>query len=91
MAGYDSEKGALLTSLREIQDQVRHVERMVDRDGDCIEVMTHIDDLKAALSDVALRVLHEHVSTCVVDAIRSGDAGDKLKELTSAVERLAKS
>jgi DNA-binding FrmR family transcriptional regulator len=84
-------KGGLLTSLHEIRDQVRRIERMVDQDLDCIEVIARIDGLKAALSDVALLVLHEHITTCVVDAIRAGDAGDELKELTSTVERLARS
>ncbi len=77
--------------LRRIAGQVRGLEKMVDEDRYCIDVLTQVSAVKAALESVALLLLEDHIDHCVTDAIRAGDAADKVYELTAAIERFVKS
>jgi CsoR family transcriptional regulator, copper-sensing transcriptional repressor len=89
--GYD--KDALIKRLHRIEGQVRGIERMVDEDRYCIDVLTQIAAVTTALESVAFRVLDEHVSHCVSGALASGDseqAAAKSKELLEAVHRFAR-
>ena len=63
---------------------------MVDEDRYCIDVLTQVSAVKAALDAVALVLLEDHTEHCVVEAIRSGDGGQKVRELNEAVARLVK-
>jgi CsoR family transcriptional regulator, copper-sensing transcriptional repressor len=89
--GYD--KDALIKRLHRIEGQVRGLERMVEQDRYCIDVLTQIAAVTTALESVALRVLDDHVNHCVSDALASGDRGEaaaKSKELLEAVHRFAR-
>ena len=89
--GYD--KDALIKRLHRIEGQVRGVERMVEDDRYCIDVLTQISAVSRALDSLALEVLDDHVNHCVAGALASGDAdeaGRKAEELLAAVQRFAR-
>jgi DNA-binding FrmR family transcriptional regulator len=85
--GYAATKDQLLKRMRRIEGQVRGVEGMIEDDRYCIDVLTQIGAIQAALDKVALGLLDEHARHCVVEA--SGDAqGEMTDELMAAVGRL---
>jgi CsoR family transcriptional regulator, copper-sensing transcriptional repressor len=89
--GYD--KDALKKRLHRIEGQVRGIERMVDEDRYCIDILTQVGAVKTALESLGFEILEDHVSHCVKDALASGDADAataKSDELLAAVERFAK-
>jgi DNA-binding FrmR family transcriptional regulator len=89
--GYDKE--ALAKRLHRIEGQVRGIERMVEDDRYCIDILTQVGAVKTALESLALQLLSDHVSHCVADALATGDenlASEKSRELLAAVERFAK-
>ena len=89
--GYD--KDALVKRLHRIEGQVRGIERMVEDDRYCIDILTQISAVNTALESLAFKVLDDHVNHCVSDAIASGDkeaAAEKSKELLEAVQRFAR-
>jgi DNA-binding FrmR family transcriptional regulator len=90
MAGYKSHKEQIQARLRRIEGQIRGVQKMVDEDRYCIDVLTQVSAAKAALDAVALALLQDHTEHCVAEAIRSGDGTAKIRELNDAVERLVK-
>ena len=90
MPGYKSHKVQVQSRLRRIEGQVRGVQKMVDEDRYCIDVLTQVSAAKAALDAVALVLLQDHTEHCVAEAIRSGDGTEKIRELNDAVERLVK-
>ncbi len=92
--GYHQKKDALVTRLHRIQGQVRGIERMVDEDRYCIDILTQISAASTALESLALEILDDHVTHCVTDALASGDAdaaAEKSRELLEAVQRFARS
>jgi CsoR family transcriptional regulator, copper-sensing transcriptional repressor len=90
MAGYTSHKEQIQARLRRIEGQIRGVQKMVDEDRYCIDVLTKVSAAKAALNAVALELLQDHTEHCVAEAIRSGDGTAKIRELNDAVERLVR-
>ena len=89
--GYD--KAALTKRLHRIEGQVRGIERMVDDDRYCIDVLTQIAAVNTALESLAFKLLDDHVNHCVADALASGDpeaAAKKSEELLAAVQRFAR-
>jgi DNA-binding FrmR family transcriptional regulator len=89
--GYDKE--ALRKRLHRIEGQVRGIERMVDEDRYCIDILTQVGAVKTALESLALEILNDHVTHCVHDALASGDvttATEKSEELLAAVARFTK-
>jgi DNA-binding FrmR family transcriptional regulator len=89
--GYDKE--ALIKRLHRIEGQVRGLERMVEDDRYCIDVLTQISAVTTALESLAFRILDDHVNHCVSGALTSGDAEEasaKSKELLEAVHRFAR-
>lgn len=93
MAEHGYEKEALAKRLHRIEGQVRGIERMVEGDRYCIDILTQVGAVKTALESVAFQLLSDHVSHCVADAVAAGDenlALDKSRELLAAVERFAK-
>jgi CsoR family transcriptional regulator, copper-sensing transcriptional repressor len=84
MAGYAGQKPALLRRLRRIEGQVRGIERMIDEERYCVDVLDQIAAARTALEQVGLRLLEEHARHCV----RDGHAD--VEELMAAVERFAK-
>ncbi|WP_113700943.1 metal-sensitive transcriptional regulator [Nonomuraea lactucae] len=93
MHGYTADKQAYLTRLRRIEGQIRGLQRMVDDDAYCIDVLTQVSAATRALQAVALGLLEEHISHCVADAISSGgpEAEAKVKEASAAIARLVRS
>ncbi len=82
------DKELLQNRLRRIEGQVRGVQRMVDEEAYCIDVLTQIASVVAALEKVGTILLKDHVEHCVRESIEKGeDADEKIEELTAAVER----
>jgi DNA-binding FrmR family transcriptional regulator len=93
MAGYSDDKERVQQRLRRIEGQVRGLQRMVDEDAYCIDVLTQISAATRALQSVALELLDEHLQHCVLDAVAAGgtEARDKVTEASAAVARLVRS
>ena len=93
MAGYIDGKDALLTRLRRVEGQVRGLQRMVESDTYCIDVLTQISAATKALQAVALQLLEEHLGHCLAEATREGGAvaDAKVKEASDAIARLVRS
>ncbi|MDQ2923698.1 MAG: metal-sensitive transcriptional regulator [Candidatus Dormibacteraeota bacterium] len=91
MPGYTKDKHKVQARLRRIEGQVRGIQKMVDEDRYCIDVLTQVNATRAALESVALQLLAEHTEHCVAEAIRSGGGTKKVRELNEAVERMVRS
>ena len=90
MRGYTMDKDDYLTRLRRIEGQVRGLQRMIEEDTYCIDVLTQLSAATKALQSVAIGLLNEHVRHCVMSA-DPDDADDKIAEATRAIERLVRS
>ncbi len=91
--GYASDKDALTKRLHRIEGQVRGIERMVEDDRYCIDILTQIGAVSTALESLAFQILEGHVNHCVAGALASGDAeaaAEKSRELLAAVQRFAR-
>ena len=94
MRGYTMEKDDYLKRLRRIEGQVRGLQRMVEADEYCIDVLTQISAVDKALRSVSIGLLEPHVNHCVMEAAAEGDdeaAREKVAEATRAIERLVRS
>ena len=91
--GYAKDKDALVKRLHRIEGQVRGIERMVEDDRYCIDILTQIAAVNTALESLALKLLEDHVGHCVAGAMASGDraaADEKTAELLGAVQRFTR-
>jgi CsoR family transcriptional regulator, copper-sensing transcriptional repressor len=91
--GYVEEKESLVKRLHRIEGQVRGIERMVEDERYCIDILTQIAAATTALETVAFKILDEHVNHCVAGALESGDAeaaAEKSRELLEAVHRFSR-
>ena len=91
--GYVDDKEALVKRLHRIEGQVRGIERMVEEERYCIEILTQISAVSTALESLALKILDDHVQHCVAGALSSGNpevAREKTRELLGAVQRFAR-
>ncbi len=88
--GYSAEKRALLARLKRVEGQIRGLQRMVDEETYCIDVLTQISAATKALQAVAVGLLEDHLRHCVVQAAAEGNADAKIKEATAAIARLVK-
>jgi len=91
--GYVADKENLVKRLHRIEGQVRGIERMIEDDRYCIDVITQISAVTTALESVAFQILDEHVNHCVAGALASGDpvqAETKSRELLEAVHRFSR-
>ena len=93
MRGYTQDKDAYLKRLRRVEGQVRGLQRMVEEDTYCIDVLTQISAATRALQAVAIGLLEDHLGHCVTEAIEEGgpDAQAKVREATEAISRLVRS
>ncbi|WP_245178541.1 metal-sensitive transcriptional regulator [Streptomyces montanisoli] len=93
MVSYSNHKDDVLKRLRRIEGQVRGLQRMVEQDTYCIDVLTQVSATTRALQSFALQMLNEHLSCCVRDALAEGgeDANIKIKEAQDAIGRLVRS
>ena len=91
--GYAANKDALIRRLHRVEGQVRGIERMVEDDRYCVDILTQIGAVSTALESLAFEILDDHVNHCVSGAIASGnkrEAAAKTEELLAAVRRFAK-
>ncbi|WEH41036.1 metal-sensitive transcriptional regulator [Streptomyces sp. NBC_01218] len=88
--GYHHQKDEHLKRLRRIEGQIRGLQRMVDEDTYCIDILTQVSASTKALQSFALQLLEEHLRHCVADAaVKGGDEIDaKVEEATKAIARL---
>ena len=93
MHGYTHNKDAYLQRLRRIEGQARGLQRMIEEDKYCIDILTQISAATKALQAVALGLLEEHLSHCVAQAATEGDeaAAAKVREASEAIARLVRS
>jgi Uncharacterized protein conserved in bacteria len=93
MPGYAADKEALVNRLKRVEGQVRGLQRLVEEDTYCIDVLTQVSATTKALQSVALLLLEDHLGHCVADALlEGGEVADvKVKEASDAVARLVKS
>jgi CsoR family transcriptional regulator, copper-sensing transcriptional repressor len=91
--GYIHHKDDYLKRLRRIEGQARGLQRMVEEETYCIDILTQVAAMTKALQAVSLGLLDEHLSHCVVDAVAAGgpEATAKLKEASDAIARLVRS
>lgn len=93
MRGYEINKDDYLKRLSRIEGQVRGLQRMIDEDKYCIDVLTQVNAVTAALKGVAIGLLDEHVGHCVREAAESNDTksvDEMINEATRAIERLVR-
>ena len=88
--GYSAQREAHVKRLRRIEGQVRGLQRMVEQDVYCIDILTQVSASTKALQSFALSLLEEHLRHCVADAVADGgpEADDKVAEATAAIARL---
>ncbi|MDH6575414.1 metal-sensitive transcriptional regulator [Kitasatospora sp. MAP5-34] len=93
MVSYTNNKDDVLKRLRRIEGQIRGLQRMVESDTYCIDVLTQVSASTRALQSFALQLLEEHLATCVSRAVAEGgdEAALKLKEANDAIARLVRS
>ena len=91
--GYIHAKDDYLKRLRRIEGQARGLQRMVEEEKYCIDILTQVSAMTKALQSVALGLLDEHIAHCVADAVREGgpEAQQKLQEANEAIARLVRS
>lgn len=91
MPGFTETKDGHLARLRRIEGQVRGLQRMIDDEEYCIDVLTQIASVTKALQKVGLNLLDEHVRHCVMEAAGGGREDEKVHEAVTAVARLLRS
>ena len=93
MHGYAQNKDSYLLRLRRIEGQVRGLQRMVESDTYCIDILTQVAAVTKALQSVALGLLDEHLTHCVAEAVaEGGDTADaKVRDASEAIARLVRS
>lgn len=93
MIGYIDNKQDILTRLKRAEGQVRGVQRMVEDDTYCIDVLTQVSAATRALETVAISLLNDHLSHCLAEAAREGGAvaDEKVAEAMAAIARLVRS
>jgi DNA-binding FrmR family transcriptional regulator len=91
--GYTQDKEDYLTRLRRIEGQVRGLQRMVQDDKYCIDILTQVSAATKALQSVALGLLEDHLAHCVTEAVAEGGqtADEKVREASDAIARLVRS
>ena len=91
--GYTPMKDSHLKRLRRIEGQVRGLQRMVEEDKYCIDILTQVSAATKALQSFSLELLEEHLSHCVVEAAKKGgdEAQEKVREASDAIGRLVRS
>jgi CsoR family transcriptional regulator, copper-sensing transcriptional repressor len=93
MYGYAAKKDDLQSRLRKIEGQVRGLQRMVEEDKYCIDILTQVSAVTKALQSVSLGLLDDHLAHCVAEAVAEGGdtAAEKVREASDAIARLVKS
>ena len=90
LRGYTASKDQLQTRLRRIEGQVRGIQKMVEEDRYCVDVLTQIAAIRSALDALAMQLLQDHAHGCVQSAIRAGHGDDAVDEFMTVVKRLSR-
>lgn len=85
-----SEKEAVINRLKRIEGQVRGIQKMVEDDRYCVDILIQISAINAALKKVGFEVTERHVKHCVSDAIKSGEGNETIEELMDVMKQFAK-
>ncbi|WP_436501988.1 metal-sensitive transcriptional regulator [Actinokineospora sp. HUAS TT18] len=93
MHGYSGDKDDYLKRLRRIEGQIRGLQRMVEEDKYCIDILTQVSAATKALQAVSLGLIDQHLKHCVAEAVAEGGvaADDKVREASAAIARLVRS
>ncbi|QUH04992.1 metal-sensitive transcriptional regulator [Saccharopolyspora erythraea] len=93
MRGYTEDKEGYLKRLRRIEGQIRGLQRMIDEDEYCIDILTQVGAASKALQAVSLGLIEQHLKHCVAEAVTEGGAvaDEKLREANDAIVRLVRS
>ena len=91
MTGYGSDKEKIMTRLRRIEGQTRGLQRQVEEDKYCIDIITQISAVQSALEQVSLLLMEDHMRHCVAEAIQQGTGDAKIVEIMDVLRRYAKS
>lgn len=89
--GYISDKRALLIRLRRIEGQIRGLQRLVDKDRYCVDILTQVSAATKALEGVALLMLDQHLRHCLLHVSDPAEAQEKIAEASEAIHRLVRS
>jgi DNA-binding FrmR family transcriptional regulator len=89
-ASYEEDKQKLLNRLKRIEGQTRGIQRMVQEDKYCVDIMTQISSIQAALEQVSLTLMEDHMRHCVAEAIQQGNGDEKITEVVNVLKRYAK-
>lgn len=84
---YHQDKDALMTRMRRIEGQARGVQRMIEEDRYCPEIVQQLTSLSSAAREVSLLLLQHHIEGCVVDAVQMGESEHKIKELMGIIRK----
>lgn len=84
------EKSAIRKRLRRIEGQVRGIDRMIEEERYCIDVLTQLQAVKAALAKVEDAILNDHAATCVLAAIETGDRAEQREKFAELIELFSK-
>ena len=90
MYGYTMNKKAVSDRLRRIEGQVRGIQRMVEEDQYCIDILTQVNSAASALKSVGMGLLDDHVRHCITESIEQGTGAEKVEELIGALDRFAR-
>jgi len=85
------EKDQLITRLKRIEGQVRGIQNMIESDRYCVDILTQISAINAAMNKVGLHLLERHTQHCVADAIKDGNGEEAIQELMEVFKRFSKS
>ena len=91
MASYATHKENLMGRLKRIEGQTRGLQRMVEEDKYCVDIMTQISSVQSALEQVTLLLMENHMQHCVTEAIQEGKGQEKIEEIMNVLKRYAKS
>ena len=87
---YITDKSALITRMRRVEVQTRGIQRMIDEDRYCIDIVQQLSALSSAADEVALLILQSHIEGCVTDAIREQRGDEYIKELINTIRKAMK-
>ncbi len=90
MTSYDKDKEDMLARLRRIEGQTRGLQRMIEEDKYCIDIITQVSSVQAALEKVTLMLIENHMKGCMVEAVQQGKGDEKISEVMSVLRRYAK-
>ncbi|MFC0302120.1 metal-sensitive transcriptional regulator [Virgibacillus soli] len=86
----DSEKQAVINRLKRIEGQVRGIQKMIEEDRYCVDILVQISAINAALKKVGFSVTERHMKHCVTHAVKSGEGNDAMEELLEVMKQISK-